>query len=69
MLASPNKNGKTFLSLYLQQHCNKNLFYIDLSDISLDSSSRLKDILDYLELIFQTYCNHIIFIDNIDSIC
>lgn len=67
-MTSPNKNGKTFLSSYLQHRHRTQLFYIDFEEFTTDSSYRLKDILEYLELVFQCQpCT--LFFDNIDAMC
>jgi SpoVK/Ycf46/Vps4 family AAA+-type ATPase len=55
------------MSKYLKNKGHQ-LFYIDFEEITADTNHRLKDVLDYLELIFQSDPG-IIFMDNIDSIC
>lgn len=67
-MSSPNKNGKTFLSVYLRHRQHRKLFYLDFEEISSDSSHRLKDVLEYLELVFQSQ-RGIIFLDNVDAMC
>ena len=67
MVASNNKNGKSLLNKVLNWKGIKT-FYMDFEEIS-NESEKLKDILDYLELVFQQYSDRVIYIDNVHVLC
>jgi hypothetical protein len=69
MLYSPNKNGKTFTYHYLLSR-DYPVFYVDFEEISSDTTHRIKDVLEYIELVFSTQASSsILFLDNLASLC